>query len=262
VRDQDPGIWLQVEVDRVDSKQPDELLCRITDASASMQKQRQTWSFQSVLAHKFRTPLTGMLGSLELLEMDAPDESLPMFECLRKSARRLQDQIASVLKYVEKRHIQVGTPTPAGRLVAMLEEIANETAATVQISGGLPGDVSVRLPEDALLTIFAELLANSLKFHPRRRPVIRIDLAQAPDDCVVLQWRDDGGHIDEAQLPLIGQPYFQAETAFTGETPGLGLGLAMAASLLIECGGRLHVANAPAQPGVIVTLELPATITA
>jgi K+-sensing histidine kinase KdpD len=52
-------------------------------------------------------------------------------------------------------------------------------------------------------------------------------------------------------------PYFQAEENFYGETPGLGLGLAIVAILVVSAGGVCRSKNREEGRGLIVELELP-----
>ena len=53
-------------------------------------------------------------------------------------------------------------------------------------------------------------------------------------------------------------PYYQAEKLFTGEVRGMGLGLAMVASLVWEAGGSCRMFNRADGPGITVELLLPA----
>jgi signal transduction histidine kinase len=50
------------------------------------------------------------------------------------------------------------------------------------------------------------------------------------------------------------------EKSFSGEIPGMGLGLATVRLLLRSIGGDLVFANNPSPTGLVTTLILPATI--
>ena len=74
----------------------------------------------------------------------------------------------------------------------------------------------------------------------------------------VVRHADDGLTLSPEQLAHVWTPYYQAEKLFTGEVRGMGLGLAMVASLVWENGGSCRMFNRPNGPGVIVELLLPA----
>ena len=73
----------------------------------------------------------------------------------------------------------------------------------------------------------------------------------------MLSTADNGILLSPEQLNHVWQPYYQAEKNFTGERPGMGLGLPMVATLVWESGGRCRIRNRDEAPGVVVELELP-----
>ncbi len=52
-------------------------------------------------------------------------------------------------------------------------------------------------------------------------------------------------------------PYYQGERTFTGEVPGMGLGLSLVRSLLWRVGGSCFAANRPDGPGLLIGLQFP-----
>ena len=52
-------------------------------------------------------------------------------------------------------------------------------------------------------------------------------------------------------------PYIQGEKYFTGEAPGMGLGLPLVATLVWQVGGEVRLANRTDGSGVEVTLLMP-----
>jgi K+-sensing histidine kinase KdpD len=72
-----------------------------------------------------------------------------------------------------------------------------------------------------------------------------------------LQIGDDGVTLSPDQLAKIWLPHYQAERSFTGQVPGIGLGLSMVASLVWSVDGTCRAYNREGGPGVIVELVLP-----
>jgi len=72
-----------------------------------------------------------------------------------------------------------------------------------------------------------------------------------------MQICDDGLHLSPEQLSRVWLPFYQGEKYFTGEIPGMGLGLAMVASLVWSAGGKCRLYNREDRSGLVVELCLP-----
>jgi cell cycle sensor histidine kinase DivJ len=73
---------------------------------------------------------------------------------------------------------------------------------------------------------------------------------------VVLEVRDTGVGIPEADLQRIGKPFEQAGDPMRDMQKGTGLGLSLVAALAGLHGGRMQIDSAPGD-GTIVTVTLP-----
>ena len=112
------------------------------------------------------------------------------------------------------------------------------------------------MSQRAMELILWELLENAKKFHPRQSPAVEVAVVRAEDRAIRLQVRDDGLTLSPDQLAHAWEPYVQGEKHFTGEIPGMGLGLAMVAALVWQAKGAVRLANRPDGPGVVVELTL------
>jgi signal transduction histidine kinase len=105
--------------------------------------------------------------------------------------------------------------------------------------------------------VFLELFTNARKFHPRHEPMLEVGVRLDGTGAVVLTVADDGVVLSPVQLACAGQPYFQAEKRFTGESPGMGLGLASVFAQTWQAGGSGTLRNRTSGPGVCVELTWP-----
>jgi CheY-like chemotaxis protein len=119
-----------------------------------------------------------------------------------------------------------------------------------------PG-ASLVLNAAAMETILGELMTNAMKFHPAKSPRVAISLAPAPDGYLLLRVTDDGLSLTPEQRELAFTPYYQGEKDHTGEVPGMGLGLSMVGSLVLEAGGQCRLLNRADAPGIVAELTLP-----
>jgi len=178
---------------------------------------------------------------------------------LHRSATRLREQIESVLHYVERPGLTEGPAVTVGQIEPLFRRIAgavSQSGVRCEVADGL---VEARLPltAAALEVILTELVTNAVKFHPDHRPELSLCVtASEPDRCAIALL-DNGLTLPEDKLGELARPYYQAEEYFTGETPGMGLGLAMVSTLATEQGGRLSLHNRAPGPGIEARVVLP-----
>ena len=264
-----PPLWLQVSIlDQVGSGHNQRLL-RVQDVSAQMETQQAMWAFQSMVRHKLNTPMHGMASCLNLLtsqplEEVSPGELTELVEWTQEAMQRLEKSVASVLRHTQAREIvQWGDTVEVREVARIVEQIAASLelkSVDYRVEDALSGEI-IRISPSALECIFNELLENAQKFHPRQAPNVTISVAadSATDGVSAVRFSvaDDGVLLSPTQLEKIWVPYYQVERKFTGEVPGMGLGLAQVRSILWQIGGSCAATNRADGPGLVVAVVLP-----
>jgi len=258
------AFWLQVDVLADAPGAARQRVVRLRDVTAEMAQQREVRSFHRAISHKLRTPLTGMLGSLELLTCAADtlttQEVIEFARMAHDSARRLQESLEDVLSYLGAAGLAWGTDRiQLGELQELALDLARDLgieAICVDLPTELAG-LSVLLSKRGVELALWEVLDNAIKFHPARSPTVDVSISRVDDRHVSVQVMDDGVMLSPEQLSQLWTPYYQGEKYFTGEAHGMGLGLATVASLVWEVGGTCRARNRQDRPGVIVELILP-----
>jgi signal transduction histidine kinase len=72
----------------------------------------------------------------------------------------------------------------------------------------------------------------------------------------LIRVRDHGEGIPEDQLEAVFKPFFRLDTARNTEDGSVGLGLAIARTLIHQHGGELRLSNAP-DGGLLAEIQLP-----
>ncbi len=108
-----------------------------------------------------------------------------------------------------------------------------------------------------LKQVLLNLLSNAIKYTPEGG---RVTMAAAllDDGGLELTVADTGIGISPAQLPLVMQPFRQAENAMCRGHEGTGLGLPLAKALVELHGGSLVIESEPGQ-GTLARIQLPAS---
>lgn len=260
------ALWLHIErIEMPLTEGQERYLIRLRDMTAAIVTQNLIWSVDTLISYKLRNPLGQLTGFLSLLENDLPDLSIEDIradlEEARSGALQLQATILDVLQYLEAVDITREEENACG--LCQIFDLATDIQTDLQLEK-VDVDVSgldieaTRLPfsSRALELILWELCENAKKFHPQHTPTIHIRALTAPEG-LVLQVQDDGQHLSPEQLSKIWIPYYQGEKLFTGEVPGVGLGLPTVASLVWGVGGTCRAYNREDRPGLVVELVLP-----
>jgi signal transduction histidine kinase/ActR/RegA family two-component response regulator len=219
--------------------------------------------FLATLSHELRTPLNAILGYAQMLNMgmlegDRQSNAVAVLTRNAESLRQIIDDVLDVSR------ITSGKLRLAMRAVAP-EDILKNAIATVQPAAEAKG-VSLELLVDAgAPTIWADpdrlqqviwnLLSNAVKFTPRNGHV-RLHLQRA-DDAVCIVVKDDGQGIEPAFLPHIFERFRQADSRFSREHGGLGLGLAIVRELIELHGGTVLAASDGPGKGATFQIRLP-----
>ena len=206
----------------------------------------------NVVGHELKLPVSTIRGLAASLEQATPEqvrtEVAPAL--VRNTARleRLVDDLLLAAGVTTVLPVESPSPQPVGPAIERAWAEAGG-AGPVPVTGAVDAIVCAR--GDALDRILIELLDNAVKYG--RAPVeVRV---RTTDDRVTIDVVSGGAPSDD-DLGLALEPFFRGEAAVTA-APGLGVGLAVAAALAVQDGGRVSVRGE--DDTVVATAELPAS---
>lgn len=239
-------------------------IVRLRDVTERMSIYHDMRRFHTVVAHKLRTPMSIMYTNINLiknkLDMLSPEEVKDFAKGAIGGADRLVAQIRQILTYIDAPlAINMGDPLKLEQVPDILNNVS-EVLGCKQISLSLPEElkpIQIALTVDAMEMIFQELVENARKFHPSHYPHIEIAITRSGPEIIHIRVADDGMNLSTEQIKWALLPYFQGEKDFTGELPGMGLGLPIVATLVWKAGGHVRLHNQPAKAGIIVDMAVP-----
>jgi DNA-binding response OmpR family regulator len=254
------AFWL--EVSQMDIPSPENIrLLRLKDVTRRINAERDMRSFKTALNHKLRTPFSHIISSLDLLQSRASGMSTNEIVSLSKTAlsgaRRFQKLVDDLLQYAQLEGAAIDrTPFPVSGIPDMLTGIqAGLGVGTIDLrinENARPA--SLVFPRQAMELTLWEIVENSVKFHPTHEPVIVFKILRASEQTITIQIADNGVSLSPEQIENAWMPYYQGEKDFTGEIPGIGLGLTLVSTLVWSHGGKCRLANVTPGPGVMVEL--------
>ncbi len=220
--------------------------------------------FLATISHEFRTPLNGMLGSLELADELNGTALQHALQDARSSAREMLELVDTVLTYTE---LQAGNrillpETIATRelLQGTIDQVAQQ-CANKNLSFRLHLDPAlpelVRTDIKCVRHAMRALLENAVKFTPAGEISLEAQpglLNQLP--CLDIRIRDTGIGMTPAELNRVQEYFGQLDSSFQRQYQGLGIGLSLVRSICHSLKGQISI-HSQKHEGTDVHLRLP-----
>jgi cell cycle sensor histidine kinase DivJ len=220
--------------------------------------------FLATMSHELRTPLNAIIGFSEMLTNSElvlqPARRLEYAKLINESGHHLLSVVNGILDMskMETGNFEI-TPepfAPAQAMVGCCDLLALKARdAGVEIKMRIASD----LPEivgdrRAFSQILINLISNAIKFTPRGG---RITVsAQCEGTKLAVAVEDTGVGIGEADLPRLGEAFFQARASYDRRHDGSGLGLSIVKGLVNLHGGDIDIRSRLGE-GTRVTVWLP-----
>jgi cell cycle sensor histidine kinase DivJ len=231
------------------------------DAGADESKSR----FLANVSHELRTPLNAIIGFSEMLAHPdlAPHDAARRREyanIIHASGEHLLGLVNTILDVskIESGHFELAhEPFGLAWLVDFGCDLVKLKAEAKKIElrrdcpAGL-GDIVA--DKRACRQILLNLLSNAVKFTPEGGTITAS--ARIDGGFVELTVADSGVGVAPEDFVKLGDPFFQARSAYDRPYEGAGLGLSIVRGLVGLHGGGLSFASAPGQ-GARVTVRLP-----
>jgi PAS domain S-box-containing protein len=241
-----------------------ELLQREQDAKKEAEAAKRAKDhFIAVAAHELRSPMTSVLGWVDLLLKGGLDAETQQgaLEAIRRNAHS-QNQIISDLldaSRITSGRIHLETaPLDLLSLVTTAIEDVRPTAEGKSIQIDLvvnTGIEPVLGDANRLHQVMLNLLGNAVKFTPEGGH-IEVRLERQGEQNLI-QVKDTGIGISPEFLPHIFDPYQQSSRSSSREHKGLGLGLSIVRQLVTMHGGSVRAESDGEGRGATFTVRLP-----
>jgi signal transduction histidine kinase len=214
--------------------------------------------FIAVLGHDLRNPLHSIKLGTEVLEaMPLAAPALRTVGLIQRSAERMSELIDNILDFARGR-LGGGIPVALchdNDLVSELAHVVDEVRVAYPhhlIEASLHIGTAVPCDRRRIAQLLANLLANAA-IHGAPDAPIRVD-ASIRDDTFMLDVANGGPPIPAEKMARLFQPFSRRAT--DAPSPGLGLGLYIAAEVARAHGGTLE-ASSSAGAGTRFVFRMP-----
>jgi signal transduction histidine kinase/CheY-like chemotaxis protein len=217
--------------------------------------------FLATISHEFRTPLNGILGSLELTQQDVSNPNINM---AKGSAYEMLNLVDQVLSYTELQAGNFIIKAAAINLPELLEKISTnmqqpcaDKGIEFSIESNPRNPKIIIADKKRLFQAINPILDNALKFTERGHVSLSIQVKYADNQYLLLiKIEDSGIGIPENKRNEILDAFTQGDGSSSRQFNGLGIGLSLVKALCTQLGGSIHVSSEE-NYGTLVEMSLP-----
>ncbi|HIU78353.1 MAG TPA: GHKL domain-containing protein, partial [Candidatus Avilachnospira avicola] len=205
------------------------------------------------IAHDLKTPLTSVIGYLELLcdgkvELSREMEKKYLRIAYNKS-RRLEQLIGDLFSFTKLSYGKITMKVGYVDIVKLLSQLLEESYP-VFAEAGLSYELRSNVDEleiaadgNLIARVFENLIGNAIKYGAEGKRVIVRITAEPQNDAVEIRVINFGYVIPEKDIPFIFDKFYRVDQARSTKTGGSGLGLAIAKEIVDMHGGSIGVTS-------------------
>lgn len=226
----------------------------VGDIRTLMEKERESERTKNELitnvAHDLRTPLTSMIGYLDLLSHStaiSPELEKKYIEIAYAKSRRLEKLIEDLFGFTKLNYGKISMQVSKVDIVKLMSQLLEEfypnfmeKNLSYELKSNVSGQI-IMADGNLLARLFDNLINNAIKYGADGKQVLVAIHAQK--QVVSVSITNFGYVIPQEELPLIFNKFYRVEQSRSTHTGGTGLGLAIAKNIVDMHGGTISVTS-------------------
>ncbi len=250
----DLNITLDVEGDDEFADMAENLNNMVEELRQLMDRERESERTKNELitnvAHDLRTPLTSIIGYLELLSgpVKLNEEMQKKYlDITYKKSKRLQKLIEDLFGFTKLNYGKISMKVSKVDIVKLLSQMLEEFYPNFMeknLAYELQSNVTAKVitaDGNLLARLFDNLINNVIKYGSEgKKIIVKVD---ATDTVVTVSVTNFGYVIPKEELPLLFEKFYRVEQSRSVNTGGTGLGLAIAKNIVDMHGGTIGVTS-------------------
>lgn len=244
---------IEVEGDDEFSSMAANLNKMVEDIRRLMDKEREAERTKNELitnvAHDLRTPLTSIIGYLELLSSKSSPLPLEMqkkyIDIAYSKSKRLEKLIEDLFGFTKLNYGKISMRVSKVDIIKLLGQLLEESYPnfssknlSYELQSNVPAKV-ITADGNLLARLFDNLINNAIKYGAEgKRVLVKVNASQETVQVSVINY---GYVIPKEELPLIFDKFYRVEQSRSTHTGGTGLGLAIVKNIVDMHGGEITV---------------------
>ncbi|UEX90141.1 sensor histidine kinase [Staphylococcus ratti] len=251
-------IILSMAIDMTNTLEKINLYKKNKQQEKEKEREKARSTFLKSISHDIRTPLTAMIGNLDVLEGGMNAQQKPILKSIKEDATWLNNMVNNILTVTKIDH---DDDNAHHQIIVLSEVIYTAYQLTVKRAGirtihiEEPDEILlVKIDEKMMTQVLINLVENAIKYTPEDA-VITIRCRQEQESAVI-EVQDNGYGVDEAMQERIFDQYYTSDNTSDRSRKGLGLGLYLCQMILKRHDSSLYIKkNEP--NGAIFGFKLP-----
>jgi CheY-like chemotaxis protein len=214
---------------------------KIQDDYKNMERQNNT--FISQASHDMRTPLNGIFGYCQLLEMTVDKHNYEIHDYIKSISNcsdvllGLIDNILSITKtFIDIKFANINLHSFVKEMIKMVEPIAARN--NIKLIDNVNIDCTILVDKKIIGIVFSNLLTNAIKYN-KNGGCVTITADIIDSENINIGFLDTGMGIEQKELNLIFDPFYRGNN--TSHVEGNGLGLAIVKKYVVSMDGNIIV---------------------
>jgi signal transduction histidine kinase len=198
--------------------------------------------FDSSVSHEFRTPLTSILGYVEILLEDEPrEDQLEPLTIIRRNSERLLTLVSDLLATRNGQLIVTPHAVDVAELVraSVAAAMPKADAARVVLKADAPARLDAHVDGPRISQVLDNLVSNAIKYSPDGGNVV-VSLTQE-EGQVACRVSDTGMGMSSEDQAEVFSKFFRTSSVRRTAIPGVGLGLSISKAIVEAHGGTIEV---------------------
>jgi len=263
----DLNTMIEVVGDDEFSSMAENLNKMVEDIRKLMDKEREAERTKNELitniAHDLRTPLTSIIGYLELLSVNHtldPEVQQKYIDIAYTKTKRLEKLIEDLFGFTKLNYGKISMNIGKVDIIKLLSQLLEESYpsfADKNLSYELQSNVPAKIitaDGNLLARLFDNLINNAIKYGADgKRVLVKVN---ASGQTVSVSVTNYGYVIPADELPLIFEKFYRVEHSRSTNTGGTGLGLAIAKNIVDMHGGLITAKSDLNGTVFMVTLQV------
>jgi signal transduction histidine kinase len=221
--------------------------------------------FVALISHDLRTPLTSIMGYLELTmdDTELTDEQRGYLEVVDRNSQRLLHLVNDLLFVARLEAGQLELNPAELDLAQIVRQAVEEASPRARAK-----EIELKCETEHVAAVFADrgrmfqlldnLVSNAIKFTPEHGSVVVRVAERRGSVCIEIA--DTGIGVDPSEQKQLFQRFFRASTARDQQIPGTGLGLYISRAIVEAHDGVIEVESTRGEGTTFrITLPLAAT---
>jgi two-component system phosphate regulon sensor histidine kinase PhoR len=215
--------------------------------------------FVANVSHEFRTPLTSILGYVELMLDDEAlrDDKRGFLEIIRRNSERLLTLVSDLLSSRNGQLVVTPHAVDVAELVraSITAALPRATESGIKLRADAPERLEAHVDAARVSQVLDNPVSNAIKYSPDGGEVT-VSL-RSDDGTVVCSVSDTGMGMSKEDQEEVFTKFFRSQAVRNSAIPGVGLGLSISKAIVEAHGGQVSLYSEVGR-GTTFTFAVPA----